>query len=240
MRILIANDDGIQSEGLKIMVAFAKTLGSVTVVAPKTEQSGKSHSIELHAPIEAKKVDFIPNVDAYSVDSTPADCIRFAVLGLKEKFDIVFSGVNCGTNIGSDIAYSGTVSVVYEANLWDIPAIAFSTDSKAMHVIAKELPAVWDFVCRNQLLDKHNMYNINIPLSPRGIWITKQGGHYTSDLFEPIGNDRYLAKGINLYQQAHDYTIDTNAFCNGYTSITPLSTQRTQLDVFEALKGLNG
>ena len=83
MRILITNDDGIQASQLAPLVKWAQKHGEVFVAAPKYEQSGKSHGIEIHKPFEAKKVDFLPGVTAWAVDSTPADCVRFAILGLK-------------------------------------------------------------------------------------------------------------------------------------------------------------
>lgn len=76
MKILLTNDDGIQSEGLMIVAKWAKKLGDVTVSAPKFEQSGKSHSIDIHNPFEVKKVDYLDGVRAFSVDSSPADCVR--------------------------------------------------------------------------------------------------------------------------------------------------------------------
>ena len=78
MRILITNDDGIYAEGIALLVEWAKVLGEVTVAAPKVEQSGKSHAINFTAPVEIRKVDVFSGVEAYEVDSTPADCIRFA------------------------------------------------------------------------------------------------------------------------------------------------------------------
>ena len=83
MRILITNDDGIFAEGIALLAEWAKTKGEVTIVAPKVEQSGKSHAIDFTRPIEIKSVELIEGVRAFSMDSTPADCIRFAVLGLK-------------------------------------------------------------------------------------------------------------------------------------------------------------
>ena len=82
MRILLTNDDGINAEGLRHLVNWAKTKGEVCVLAPKVQQSGKSQSIEIHSDngYEVKKVDIFDGVEAYSVDSTPADCVRVAVL----------------------------------------------------------------------------------------------------------------------------------------------------------------
>ena len=115
MRILITNDDGYSAEGIRALALWATKLGEVTVIAPKVEQSGKSHAIDFTRPIEIKEVDEIPGVRTVYVDSTPADCVRFAVLGRKEKFDLVISGINRGLNIGRDIIYSGTVAAVFEA-----------------------------------------------------------------------------------------------------------------------------
>ena len=110
MRICITNDDGIHSEGLLRLVQWAQKLGEVHVYAPKVEQSAKSHAVEIHKPFEAKPAQVPGAVTAWAVDSTPADCVRFAVLGRHERFDLVISGINRGLNIGQDIMYSGTCS----------------------------------------------------------------------------------------------------------------------------------
>ena len=93
MRILLTNDDGIDAIGIRLVAEWAKTLGELTVVAPKVEQSGMSHAIDFTHPIEIKKVDFMEGVEAYSMASTPADCVRFGVLALNKKFDLILSGV---------------------------------------------------------------------------------------------------------------------------------------------------
>ncbi len=103
MRILVTNDDSVSASGLLPLVRFCQTLGEVMVVVPKFEQSGKSHGIELHKSFECKQVKLAEDVTVWTVDSTPADCVRFAILGLKEKFDLVISGINRGFNIGSDL-----------------------------------------------------------------------------------------------------------------------------------------
>ena len=92
MKILITNDDSIQAAGLIPLVKWAMKLGQVTVIAPKVEQSGKSHGIEIHKGFSLEKVDLIEGVDAYALDSTPADCVRYAILGRKDQYDLVISG----------------------------------------------------------------------------------------------------------------------------------------------------
>ena len=226
MRILLTNDDGLCAEGLIPLIRWCRKLGEVIPVVPKVEQSGKSHSIEIHKPFEVKQVQLAPDITAWSVDSTPADCVRFAVLGLKMEFDLLISGVNRGLNIGRDVMYSGTAGAVFEAGSMKIPAIALSTD-----------PA--SYPCDDRHLGKHSLYNVNIPKDPHGIRITRQGGPYYSDEYEPMGNDMYLARGINVYTEGHDYEIDTNAALHGYISISPLTICRTDLSMFEKLKELN-
>ena len=84
MRILITNDDGVNASGLLPLIKWAQKLGEVTTVVPKFEQSGKSHGIELHKPYEAVQRELEPGITVWTVDSTPADCVRFALLGLKQ------------------------------------------------------------------------------------------------------------------------------------------------------------
>lgn len=107
MRILITNDDGIGAPGIIALARWAAKLGKVTVAAPSSEQSGRSHAINLTTPYKIKKVPFPDGIEAYSVDSTPADCVRFGLLSLEGGFDLVLSGINRGFNLGDDIGYSG-------------------------------------------------------------------------------------------------------------------------------------
>ena len=132
MRILITNDDGIESEGIRALVDWAQKLGEVSVFAPNVEQSGKSVSVQLREAFKVEKVEYPGAVEAYAVHSTPADCVRFAVLGLGKKFDLVLSGVNKGQNLGHDINYSGTAGAVIEAGMHGIKGIAVSTSKKGL------------------------------------------------------------------------------------------------------------
>lgn len=239
MRILITNDDSIHSPVLPHLVKWAQKLGEVELFAPKVEQSGKSHGIELHQAFEVKPVDF-GGIEAYTVDSTPADCVRFAVLGLHRKYDLVISGINKGLNIGYDIIYSGTVGAIFEANALGIPAIALSTDPSSFEPALSQLDAVLEFFKEHRLMEKCSLYNVNFPLEFKGIRITRQGGPFYSDDFEPIGNHMYMPRGKQVYQDAYDYTVDTDASLHGYVSITPMNMNRTCMDVFQDLQHLNG
>lgn len=240
MRILITNDDGIQASQLVPLVKWARKLGEVVVAAPKVEQSGKSHGIEIHKPFEVKQLELLPGVRAYAVDSTPADCIRFAILGLHETFDLVISGVNRGLNIGRDIMYSGTVSAVMEAANLGVQAIAISTDPAVYEHAVERLDEVLAFFREHQLLKIHDIYNINIPVQVRGFRITRQGGPYYSDDFIPQENNIVLPRGKDVFEPGGSMDIDTDAvLLGGYISVMPLTLERTDMRIFETLHQLN-
>ena len=238
MRIAITNDDGIHAEGLRLLVQWAKKLGEVIVYAPKTEQSGKSHGIELHRALEVKPIDIGLGVTAYTVDSTPADCVRFALLGRKEHFDLIISGINKGLNIGQDIIYSGTVGAAFEAAALGTKAMAVSTQPESFDGAVKHLDAVWDYITRRELFHKTDILNVNIPIEVTGgIRITRQGGPYYSDSFIPQGNDLYMPSGFSIYSDLCRAHLDTDAALHGTISITPLTIDRTDTTVFDELIG---
>lgn len=237
MRILITNDDSVTASQLLPLVRFCQTMGEVTVVVPKVEQSGKSHGIDIHNPFRVHQIALADDVTAWAVESTPADCVRFAVLGMEWKFDLVISGVNVGFNIGSDILYSGTVSAACEGVLLGIPSLAFSTCPEYYDQAIRHLKEVFDFIRQHNLLEIHNAYNVNIPASPKGIRITHQGGPYYSDTFPCVGEDGlYQASGICVHVNGGDLTIDTDAVISGYISIMPLSVNRTDWNIYNKLK----
>ena len=239
MRILITNDDGIQASQLIPLIRWAQKLGEVTVAAPKVEQSAKSHGIEIHKPFEVKEVDLVPGIKCYAVDSTPADCVRYAVLGMEQEFDLVISGINRGLNIGSDILYSGTCAAVFESARLGIPAVAFSTEPRSYEQAIEHMDRVWDFVTDNQLLKVHSWYNINIPADPKTIRITRQGGPYYSDEFHPVGNDLYQPHGKDIHVDSGNPELDTDSALSGYITVMPLTIDRTDLAIFRQLKQTN-
>jgi 5'-nucleotidase len=240
MRILITNDDSITASQLLPLVRFCQTMGEVTVVVPKVEQSGKSHGIDIHDPFRVHKIALADDITALAVESTPADCVRFAILGLEMEFDLVISGVNRGYNIGSDILYSGTVSAACEGVLLGVPAIALSTSFENYENATEHLSEVFDYINKHKLMDIHNAYNVNIPPQGEKILITRQGGHFYSDDFAPVGDNRYQARGKCVYQDSHDDTLDTDAVMHGNISISPLTICRTNLEVYHKLTALNG
>ena len=105
MRIMVVNDDGIESDGIRRLAGMAAELGEVWVVAPRHQCSAMSHCITVRGSLHMKEESFpVPGVKAYSVDGTPADCVKVGIKYLlPQKPDIVFSGINCGYNVGADI-----------------------------------------------------------------------------------------------------------------------------------------
>ena len=228
MRILITNDDGVFAPGIKLLAEWARKLGEVTVVAPKHEQSGMSHAINFTEPMEIKRVSLMDGVEAYSCDSTPADCVRFGIMGLKRSYDLVLSGINRGVNLGVDVIYSGTVAAIFEAAYWNHNAIAFSTYPDTAEDAAAALDEIYNFIKENKLFDYNLIYNVNIPKDNKGIKITGQGSPYFNDGFKPLGNDMYIQTGERIEDELpNDLTRDTVATENGYVSITPLTLNRT-------------
>ena len=239
MRILLTNDDGVNAPQLLPLIRWCQKLGEVTTIVPKFQQSGKSQGIELHRGFEVKETQLAPDVSVYTVDSTPADCIRFAVLGLKQSFDLVISGVNKGFNMGRDILYSGTVGAAFEAVSLGMKAIAISTSAKFYDQAITPLDSVWEFFQAHKLLERNSHYNVNIIPDAKGIRITRMGGHYYSDDFVHQGNDIYLPHGKCVYEDNGDMTLDTNCVIGGYISIMPLSIDRVNTDAYEELKHLS-
>ena len=238
MRILITNDDGIAAPALPHLVNWAKSLGEVTVVAPKIEQSGKSQAIDFFREVEIKRTPRLGDVEAWAMDSTPADCVRFGIVGLKKEYDLVISGINKGFNLGHDIAYSGTVGAIFEAARLGVPAIAFSMDYEAnAENVISYLDNVLDFMNENNLWEYGSLYNVNVPNEVLGICITRQGGMFYSDAFEKRDGDFYIQVGEPIRNEELDLTVDTDAIWANHISISPLTHDRTDKEVLERLMG---
>ena len=239
MRILVVNDDSISAPQLIPLVKWCQKLGEVTVVVPKYEQSGKSQSIELHKPFEVKQVELEPGLTAYTVDSSPADCIRYAVLGMKMQFDLVISGINRGFNMGRDIMYSGTAGAVFEAVSLGLKAVAISTGPEFYERATEPLDQVLEFFREHKLMELCDLYNVNVVPDAKGIRITRQGGHFYSDDFIHEGNDMYMPHGKCVYKNQNDLTLDSDCVMSGYISIMPLTIDRADPAVYKKIKHLS-
>lgn len=228
-KILITNDDGIDSDGIVRLARVAVELGEVWVVAPDSQRSAMSHSVTLRHSIEAWKVDFpVPGVHAYACDGKPADCVRIGVLNIVPgKPDHVFSGINYGYNVASDLQYSATAGAAFEAAFQKVHTIAFSEDACEMHEVTdrylKEIMA--------ELLDKplaiNQIWNVNFPgcrLSEcKGILRDRKVS--TDDFYKDryietmISDERisYMVEGIRNYDASEG--TDLKAILDNYVSV---------------------
>ena len=235
LKILITNDDGIDAIGLQYLVEHAKKYGDVSVVAPKYEQSAKSQAIEVRKSFECKKINKFDGVDTYVIDSTPADCVRFAKYGLHLEYDLVLSGINKGYNLGEDIWYSGTVAATYEAVSTKAKAIAFSVIRDSNEGF-KYFDDVMNYIFDNDLLSYAKILNVNIPKDAKGIKITRQGGSMFATEFIETSKDYYLAGGDWVVDMNDEHiSYDSTCVENGFISITPLTGERTDIDAFNQI-----
>jgi len=240
MNILITNDDSVHAPQLLPLIKWSQTKGEVTVVVPKVEQSGKSHSIEIRNPFEIRQEELEPGITVWAVDSTPADCVRFAVSGLKQDFDLCISGINRGYNLGWDAMYSGTLAAASEAAHKGMKALAISTSVKYYDRAVTHLDEIFRFLDEYDLFQNNPLYNINIPVDPKSIRITRQGGPYYSDDFPRVGEHLFRPTGKPVWVSSDDLTLDTDATLSGYITITPLTLDRTHRELFRKLESLNG
>lgn len=228
LNVLLVNDDGYNAQGIKELAKIAKeNFKKVIVVAPFKEQSAVSHAMTLRKGMKfEKQPDIIPGVDTYSLDGRPSDCVKFAVIHLKYKPDLVLSGINNGLNLGDDILYSGTVACCFEAGLMNIKSIAFSCEIGEFETSKYVLDTLL-YIYNNERLKNELILNVNMPLNSKGYKITKQGRNPFNTYFEEI-DGLYYAKGTPLgYKTETDDTTDVYNYHHGYISITPLTFDRT-------------
>ncbi|MBF0138079.1 MAG: 5'/3'-nucleotidase SurE [Magnetococcus sp. DMHC-1] len=238
MHILIANDDGIQSPGLKILADAVGRLGEVTVVAPDRNRSGASHSITVERTLQA--TDY--GQRWYGLDGTPADCIQVATRQiLTSPPDLVVSGINTGANMAEDLYYSGTVGAAREAVLQGIPALAVSLAGEApWHFesaarFAVVLAGQW----RGRLLPRHTFLNINVPNGPifaiKNPIVTRPGRRQRPPRVagSPVAEASFWRPHPGLGNKR--YMEDVQAVAAGHVSVTPLHVEAFLDDAMEEL-----
>jgi 5'-nucleotidase len=242
-RILVTNDDGVHSEGIRALASALKHLGDITVVAPIQEASAIGHALTLRRPL---RVDTISS-GVYAVDGTPTDCVNVAITHvLKHKPDLIVSGINKGWNLGDDVTYSGTVSAALEGALLSIPSIAVSTQNRRngdfeFDPSAKAAAAVAEAVLERGM-PKFTLLNINVPFGPnKGFKVTVQAkrNHVTvvSERIDPRNRPYYwIEEGENNWEP-HDRS-DWQAVRDGYISITPLQPDMTAHDALKYVEAL--
>ena len=235
MHILISNDDGYDSPGLKTLVSLFSESDEVSVVAPDHDRSGASNSLTLDRPLHVTRV--APNV--YSVDGTPTDCVHLGITGLFREAlpDMVLSGINHGENLGDDVVYSGTVAAAMEGRYLGFPAIAVSSMSKYPRHLETAAAVAKKLVERlkSDTLPTEIILNVNVPDvsldSIKGFCSTRLGNRHIAEPAiadsDPRGNPIYWIGASGPEQDAGPGT-DFHALAEGYVSVTPLHVDLTR------------
>ncbi len=246
MHILLTNDDGIYAPGLAAMERQLRRLGQVCVVAPATEQSGVGHSITYLTPLIVKEVFSGDERWGWTVEGSPADCVRIAIAALcPRRPDLVVSGINSGLNAGINVLYSGTVAAAIEGAFFGITSVAVSLefDEHAQYDKAARIARqiLQDILARKR--SESQLYNVNIPSAalsgePRVQAVPMDVAHY-GERFEkrtdPWGRAYYWATGEPPPPLGERET-DLSAIAQGFITLTPLDYDMTKRSVLGEMK----
>lgn len=249
MKLLISNDDGVFALGIRSLAnAMAEAGHEVTVVCPDRERSATGHGLTLHKPIRAEKVEslFHPAVNVWACSGTPSDCVKLALGALLDSPpDFVLSGINHGSNLGTDVLYSGTVSAAMEGVIEGIPSIAFSLTSFSSNDFQPAVNFARSLMAQlaQQPLPKLMLLNVNIPAVKQeeiaGVMMTRQGVRRYVDMFQkrvdPRGKTYYWLAGEVLEEVTEDTNkdqfnptlTDVQAIRDNYITVTPLQYNLT-------------
>ncbi len=244
MKILLVNDDGIESKGLLMMAKTLSKNNEVYVFAPESERSGYSQYVTFHKPVfyQERIVDGAKN--AYAVSGTPVDCVKLAIRKFKLNPDIVVSGPNRGANHGSDILYSGTVGAAQEAAMLGYKSVSISS--------AENNNNIFETCCYylEQNIDKFfnfdfdfNVININVPNTTfdkiKGTRVAFQGAHCFADYYKEVlvdGQIGYSLEGDPLFDETIKEYSDVALVREGYITVTALNLDRTNYQMEQKLR----
>ena len=247
LKILISNDDGIDSLGIFHLYNALKEVGEVTVVAPLSEQSAVGHAITMMHPLRVIKFYKDGTFFGYAVDGTPADCVKMGVRNILGFLpDVVVSGINHGSNTATSVIYSGTVSAAREAAIMDIPAVAISVTSHNVSHFETACEAAKKLVklIGEKGLKKGTLLNVNVPDIPasevKGMLLTKQGKSKWDDVYEkrvdPYGKEYFWLTG-DFIETDDNLTLDQFAVKQKYVSVTPIHFDLTDHETYNLMGG---
>jgi len=229
MKILLTNDDGIFAPGLAAIYRELITMGDVTVVAPANSKSGASHSVTFYEPLVCNKVDINGLFTGYSVEGSPADCVKLAVMQLhKGTIDLLVAGINNGANVGINIYYSGTVAAAMEGAFLKIPSVALSAVAEEHTNFEKAAKYCADIIKKLMPLKSGGVINVNVPAlslgEPKGIRAVPQSTEGFHEYYVPQINEH----GQTVYQLAgglhrdEEHPSDTTSLADGFITVTAL------------------
>lgn len=237
--ILVTNDDGIYSPGIKCLTNIAKKYGDVIVVAPDKPQSGMGHAITINSTLRIQKTTYHHALLEYACSGTPVDCVKMAVNHiLKKRPDLILSGINHGSNSSINVIYSGTMSAAIEGALEGTPSIGFSLCDYSMEADFTQTESFVSQIIEQVMrkgMPKGVCLNVNLPKLKadeiKGIKLVRQSKANWVERFEerkdPYGRDYYWLTGefVNFEPEARD--TDEWALSEGYVSVVPTQADLT-------------
>lgn len=247
MRILITNDDGVNSSGIMATKKAVEDLGEIQVVGPATQQSGIGHALTLFEPVRVTATTLADGSEAYSVSGTPTDAVIIGIYELsREKPDLVISGINIGENLGmSELTTSGTIGAAMEAAVHGIPALAVSLQVSRGDIKFHDGHVDLDFTHAQKILHKVakrildkglpegvDFLNLNIPSSPENdkIKLTRLGKRmykiHIQKRMDPRGRPYYWIDGDPVEDDAEGTDVHTLR-SQSCATITPVSLDCT-------------
>ncbi len=237
MRILVTNDDGIHSPGLRVLADAALRFGEARVFAPDVEQSSMAHAVTATRPLHLRPA-FVGEREGWRVDGTPADCVALGSHAW-ERVDMVFSGINLGYNVGNSMWHSGTLAAAKQAALLGIRGIAFSAPPGPVREADYDsLRECLDEVIAVLVESDVALVNVNLPMKPRGIrWTRQSVRHYDGRVLpgvDPLGREHYWFAPMPLAPA--DEGTDRWAVEHGYASVTPLRLDLTDHAALERMR----
>jgi len=246
--ILLTNDDGITAPGLLALKQALNPLGRVTVIAPSRNYSAAGHRKTMHKPLRIDSIQLPDGSDAWVCSGAPSDCVALALLGfIKDKVDLVVSGINPTANMGQDVTYSGTVTAALEAVIAGTPGVAVSMalGSPPQFEPAAQGAARLIAAALARGIPPGIMLNLNFPAGPeyKGVRVTRQGWSvYRDELVErrdPRNRPYYWIGGEIPAGRHEEEGTDFWALANGYVSVTPLRPDLTAHHALPELQSWN-
>ena len=246
--ILVTNDDGVFSPGIKALVEVMKELGDVVVVAPDKPQSGMGHAITINSTLRINKTNVYGVLAEYSCTGTPVDCVKIAVNKiLPRKPDLCVSGINHGSNMSINVIYSGTMSAAVEGAIENIPSIGFSLCNYSIEADFIPAKIIVKSIAENVLakgLAKGVCLNVNIPSIPlseiKGIKTCRQAkATWIEELDErkdPSGNTYFWLTGVFKNFETDQQDTDVWAIENDYVSLVPVQFDMTAYEMLPELE----
>lgn len=246
--ILVTNDDGITSAGIRHLIEVANEIGEVVVVAPDSPQSGMGHAITVGDTLRIRKNHLFEGIEAFECSGTPADCVKLAKYEIMKdrKFDLVLSGINHGPNTAISVLYSGTMSAAIEGAIEGTPAIGFSLcDFSTSADMSHAVPYVRNIIEQGleKGIPKGIALNVNIPPSQnqsiQGVKVCRQANARWEEEFDkrkdPYGKDYFWMTG-NFINHDKGEDNDEWAIANNFISIVPCQFDLTG---YHAINRLN-